>query len=478
MIMIDPNVPPGCLDSEREESLGLLSLSSGFHIRRPICDGGDQRKHVAGTSLPSQTLYEVGTRNQAQCRPLFAVQQTAWFRRLACCWGVCRAGPHTEDWCGCSTAETFSLPSVGSMCSSFPTPVHTVVHTAVSPHLYTLSYIQPFSHTCTHCRTYIQPFPHTCTHCHTYSRFPTPVHTVVHTYSRFPTPVHTVIHTAASPHLYTLSYIHTYSRFPTPVHTVIHTYLQQFPHTCTHCHTYIHTYLQPYSSFPTPVHTVIHTYLQLFPHTCTHCHTYIPPALQLFPHTCTHCHTYIPPALQLFPHTCTHCHTYIPTAVSPHLYTLSYIHTYSSFPTPVPVCHHTCKYCATSTPTCGISAVEFVMWKLLQVRALLPVGFQQWSLSCESYCRSEHSYLWDFSSGVCHVKVTAGQSSPDMGCLTWPTFGCGPSRLSQTDNKVTFCFSPNILSILCCSPKIVRTRTHTVLHTLSLSLSLCVIHTL
>ena len=145
---------------------------------------------------------------------------------------------------------------------------------AVSPHLYTLSYIQPFSHTCTH------------------------------TYSRFHTPVHTVIHTAVSPHLYTLSYI------------------QPFPHTCTHCHTY--------SCFPTPVHTVIHT------------------------------------------------------AVSPHLYTLSYIHTYSPTAVSPRLYLYNIIHASTVLP------------------ALLPVGFQQWSLSYESYCRSEQSghgllnvtYIW------------------------------------------------------------------------------------
>ena len=102
-------------------------------------------------------------------------------------------------------------------------------YTAASPHLYTLSFIQPIPHTCTHC----------------------------HSYRRFPTPVHTVIHTADSPHLYTLSFI------------------QLIPHTCTHCHTY--------SRFPTPAHTVIHTavsphlytlsYIQPFRHTCPHFHT-------------------------------------------------------------------------------------------------------------------------------------------------------------------------------------------------------------
>ena len=81
----------------------------------------------------------------------------------------------------------------------------TVACTAVSPHMHTLSYIQQFPHTCSHC----------------------------HTYSSFPTPVLTVIHTAVFPHLYTLSSI------------------QPFPHTCTYCHLYSH--------FPTLVHTVIHT---------------------------------------------------------------------------------------------------------------------------------------------------------------------------------------------------------------------------
>ena len=106
---------------------------------------------------------------------------------------------------------TFIFISLFSTCTHcptykcFPTPVHTVLHTSVSQHLYILSYIQVFPHICTHCPTY----------------------------KCVPTPVHTVLHTSVSPHLCTLSYI------------------QVCPHTCTHCPTY--------KCFPTFVHTVLHT---------------------------------------------------------------------------------------------------------------------------------------------------------------------------------------------------------------------------
>ena len=45
------------------QRLTLLSLSvcSGLHVHRPVGDGGDQREHVGGTSLPPQALHEVGT---------------------------------------------------------------------------------------------------------------------------------------------------------------------------------------------------------------------------------------------------------------------------------------------------------------------------------------------------------------------------------------------------------------------------------
>ena len=304
MITIDPNAPPGCLDSEREESLGLLSLSlQGFTYVAPSV-----MEEINGSMW-----LEPRSPRKRYMRWVQGIKPSASLSLL------CSRLPASGTWpvAGLCIGQALTLKIGVAVPQLKPSacPVLAVC-AAVSPHLYTLSYIQPFSHTCTH------------------------------TYSRFHTPVHTVIHTAVSPHLYTLSYI------------------QPFPHTCTHCHTY--------SRFPTPVHTVIHTavsphlyilsYIQLFPHTCTHCHTYIPTALQLFPHTCTHCHTYIPTALQLFPHAC----------------------------------------------TCITSYMQVLCY--------------------------QHSYLWDFSSGVCHMKVTAGQSSPDMGCLTWPIFGCGPSPLS-TDRQ-------------------------------------------
>ena len=113
---------------------------------------------------------------------------------------------------------------------------------SVCPHLYTLSLIQVFAHTCTHGYTYrclLTPVhsvtrtgvcPH-LTHCHTYRCLPTPVSTVTrtgvcshlthcHTYRCLSTLVHIVTHTGVFPQMYTLSHI------------------QGFAHTCTHCHIY------------------------------------------------------------------------------------------------------------------------------------------------------------------------------------------------------------------------------------------------
>ena len=71
----------------------------------------------------------------------------------------------------------------------------------------------PFSDTCT--QSYIQPFAHTCTHCHLYSRFPTPVHTVVHT--AVSQHLYTLPSMKQFPH--TCPHCHTYNNFHTPVHT-------------------------------------------------------------------------------------------------------------------------------------------------------------------------------------------------------------------------------------------------------------------
>ena len=98
----------------------------------------------------------------------------------------------------------------------FPTSVHTVILSSLSPPLYILSYYQVF--------------PHLCTYCHTITCFPTSVHTVIlsslshfctycHNIKCFPTSVPTVTLSSVSPPLYILSYY------------------QVFPHLCTYCHT-------------------------------------------------------------------------------------------------------------------------------------------------------------------------------------------------------------------------------------------------
>ena len=115
------------------------------------------------------------------------------------------------------------LPACPHTCTHCRTYESSVA--SVSPHLYTLSYIQKQNyqhvptpvHTVTHTKAVLPVFLHTCTHCHTYKN--------------------SII--SMSPHLYTLSHIRKQC-FSTPVHTVIHTkiVLPACPHTCTHCHTY------------------------------------------------------------------------------------------------------------------------------------------------------------------------------------------------------------------------------------------------
>ena len=128
--------------------------------------------------------------------------------------------------------KLWGLPGVGwedRAWKCLPTPVYTVTHTGVCPHLYTRLYIQVFAHTCTHCHTYrclptpdtlshVQVFAHTCIHCHTYRCLLTPdalshvqvfVHTCTHchTYRCFPTNVHTIAYTGVCPHMYSLSHV-------------------------------------------------------------------------------------------------------------------------------------------------------------------------------------------------------------------------------------------------------------------------------
>ena len=212
------------------------------------------------------------------------------------------------------------------MCNRFPTPVHTVMHMTVSPHLCTLSYIRPFPYTCKHC----------------------------HTYSRFPTPVHTVLHTAVSPHLYTLCYI------------------QQLPHTSTLSYKQHRTNCPTYSSFPTPVHTVLHTAVSP--------HLYTLSCIQQFPHTCTHCPTYSTVHTAL--HTAVSPHLYTVLLTAP--YSLSYIQqfpytcthrpTYSSLPCTHCLTHKrsVTRHSSNGTPTWGISVMECVTpRRLLQLYVIL-----------------------------------------------------------------------------------------------------------